>query len=123
MEALEIIDPYLVRVLIRQLCNEGPAILTSDKRNKDGFIAFKFCYYRKFQLLSDEEKEQYVWGQYRLLAKGPQLMSNIPDNIDEDDDDAMLQFYSQHTQTLTSVQRATTFQNNFVDDHRRLCHI
>ena len=74
-------------------------------------------------MLSDEEKQQYVGGWYRLLPKGPRPMPDLPDNIDEDDDDAMLQFYSQHTQTLTSVQRVTTFQNNFVDGCRRLCHI
>ena len=74
-------------------------------------------------MLSDEEKQQYVGGWYRLLPRGPQPMPDLPDNIDEEDDDAMLQFYSQHTQALTSVQRATTFQNNFVDGHHRLCRI
>ena len=50
-------------------------------------------------------------------------MPELPDNIDENDDDAMLQFYSQHTQALTSVQRKTTFWNNFADGCCRLCCI
>ena len=50
-------------------------------------------------------------------------MPDLPDDIDEDNDDAILQFYSQHTQALTSVQRATIFKNNFVDCIRRLCRI
>ena len=67
MEELNI-NPYQVCALTQQLCKEGPAILASDKRNKNGFIAFQFCYYRKFQLLSDEEKEQYVGGSVQTVT-------------------------------------------------------
>ena len=105
MEELEIINPYQVHALTRQLCKEGPAILTSDKRNKNGFSAFQFCYYKKFQLLSDEQKELYVGGRYRLLPRGPQPMPDLPDDIDGEDDDAMLQFFQPtHTGTYLSTE-------------------
>ena len=51
-------------------------------------------------------------------------MPDVPDDIDnddDDDDDAMLKFFSQHIQVLTSLQRATIYQNNFADHHRHAC--
>ena len=51
-------------------------------------------------------------------------MPDVPDDIDnddDDDDDAMLKFFSQHIQVLTSLQRATIYQNNFANHHRHAC--
>ena len=50
-------------------------------------------------------------------------MLDVPDDIDTDDDDedTMLKFFSQHIQVLTSLQRATIYQNNFANHHRHAC--
>ena len=45
----------------------------------------------------------------------------IPDNIDEDEDDALVGLFSQQTQAPTSLERATIYKNNFVDCHRKAC--
>ena len=78
-------------------------------------------------LLNAEEKEQYVGGgRYRLVPNVPTAPDlEIPDEVDEDDEDAMVEFCMQQTQAeaLTSTERATIYQNNFADCHRRACRL
>ena len=62
MGQLEIITPEKVCALKWQLVKEGPAILPTDKRSRNGFIVFLFCFYRQFNQLNDEEKKLYIGG-------------------------------------------------------------
>ena len=66
-----------------QLAREGPAILPTDKRNKNGFTAFQFWFYREFNLLNNEAKQLYVSGWYQLVPTTQPILE-IPDDIDED---------------------------------------
>ena len=47
----------------------------------------------------------------------------IPDDVDEDDEEALVVFFMQQTQAeaLTSSERATIYENNFADCHRQAC--
>ena len=126
MEELDHINPAEIRTLTRKLVKEGPSILPTDKRNRNGFTAFLFCFYRQFNQLNAEEKEQYVGGGYRLVPNvptAPDLL--IPDEVDDDDEDALVEFFMQQTQAeaLTSQERATIYKNNFADRHRRACRL
>ena len=129
MEQLDDITPAQIRVLTKKLVKEGPSILTTDKRNKNGFTAFLFCFYRQFNQLSDEEKQLYVGGRYRLVPKvptgAPPPVPVVPDGVDEDNEEALLAFFMQQTQAvaLTSQEKATIYQNNFADRHRRACRL
>ena len=80
MEQLDLITPAQIRTLTRKLVKEGPSILPTDKRNKNGFTAFLFCFYRQFNQLNDEEKELYVGGWYQLVPTTA-LDPEIPDDI------------------------------------------
>ena len=126
MDELDNITPAQIRVLTKKLVKEGPSILTTDKRNKNGFTAFLFCFYRQFKQLNAEEKELYVGGWYRLVSKAPTVPDlEIPDDVDEDDEEALLAFFMQQTQAvaLTSQEKATIYKNNFADCHRRACRL
>ena len=125
MEKLDHITPAQIRTLTRKLIKEGPSILLTDKRNKNGFTAFLFCFYRQFNQLNDEEKELYVGGRYRLVPKKSAPDLAIPDNVDDDDEDALVEFFMQQTQAeaLTSQERATIYKNNFADRHRKACRV
>ena len=117
MEELDRITPAKVQALTRKLVKAGPAILSTDKRNRNGFTAFLFCFYRQFNQLNDEEKELYVGGQYQLVPIIPTAANlEIPDNVDEDDDDdaLMVEFFRQQTQAeaLTSLERASIHQRH-----------
>ena len=54
-----------------------------DKRNKNGFTAFQFWFYREFNLLNNEAKQLYVSGWYQLVPTTQPILE-IPDDIDED---------------------------------------
>ena len=126
MEELEHTTPAQIRTLTRKLVKEGPSILLTDKRNKNGWTAFLFCFYRQFNQLNDEEKQLYVGGRYRLIPIVPTAPDlEIPDDVDEDDEEALVEFFMQQTQAeaLTSTERATIYQNNFADRHRRACRV
>ena len=126
MEELEHTTPAQIRTLTRKLVKEGPSILLTDKRNKNGWTAFLFCFYRQFNQLNDEEKQLYVGGRYRLIPIVPTAPDlEIPDDVDEDDEEALVEFFMQQTQVeaLTSTERATIYQNNFADRHRRACRV
>ena len=110
MEELDHITPAQIRVLTRKLVREGPSILPTDKRNRNGFTAFLFCFYRHFNQLNIEEKQAYVGGRYRpipIVPTAPDL--KIPDDVDEDDEYALVAFFMQQTQAvaLTSQEKAT----------------
>ena len=66
-------------------------------------LPFSSFFNRKFNLLNDEAK------QLLLAPREPQLIPDIPDAIDGDNYDAVLQFFSQHhtqhTQAFTSQER------------------
>ena len=79
----------------------GPAIVPNDKRNRNGWTTFLFCFFRQFNQLNDEEKELYVGGRYGLVpilptAWDPEILDNV--NEDDDDDDALVEFVRQQTQ-------------------------
>ena len=94
MEELDRITPAKVQALTRKLVKAGPAILSTDKRNRNGFTAFLFCFYRQFNQLNDEEKELYIGGWYRLVSIVPTAPDlEIPDDVDEDDDNALVEFF------------------------------
>ena len=124
MEELDLITS--ARTLTRKLVKEGPSILPTDKRNKNGFTAFLFCFYRQFNQLNIEEKQVYVGGLYRpipIVPTAPDL--SIPDDVDEDDN-ALVEFFRQQTQeeAITSlVERATMYQNNFATCHYQACRV
>ena len=118
MEELDHITPAQIRSLTRKLVKEGPSILPTDKRNRNGFTAFLFCFYRQFNYLNIEEKQVYVGGLYRpipIVPMGQLPDLSIPDDVDEDDEDALVAFFMQQTQAvaLTSQEKATIHQNNF----------
>ena len=111
MEELDHIIPAQIRTLMRKLVKEGPSILPTDKRNRNGFTAFLFCFYRQFNQLNDEEKQLYVGGRYRPIPIVPTAPMDleIPNNVGEDDEDALVVFFMQQTQAvaLTSQEKAT----------------
>ena len=47
----------------------------------------------------------------------------FPTTLDEDDDDALVELFRQQTLALTSLERATIYQNNFVNCHHKACHV
>ena len=76
--------------------------------------------------MNDEEQELYVGGRYQLVLIVPTALDlEIPDNVDEDDDDVLVEFFRQQTQAeaLISLDRATIHQHNFVECHRRAYHV
>ena len=126
MEELDHITPAQIRVLTRKLVREGPSILPTDKRNRNGFTAFLFCFYRHFNQLNIEEKQAYVGGRYRpipIVPTAPDL--KIPDDVDEDDEYALVAFFMQQTQAvaLTSQEKATIHIIIFADCHRKACRV
>ena len=90
-QLVETITPLKICGFMRQLLRGGPAILPTDKRNKNGFTAFQFCFYREFNLLNNEAKRLYVGGWYQVVPRGPQL---IPEILDDNDAAAVLTLFS-----------------------------
>ena len=72
--------------------------------------------------MNDEEKELYVGG-WDQLVPTTALDLEIPDDIDEDDDDALVELFRQQTLYLTFLERATIYQNNFVNCHHKACRV
>ena len=68
----------------------------------------------------------YVSGLYRpipIVPTAPDLA--IPDDVDDDDEDALVAFFMQQTQAvaLTSQEKATIHQNNFAECHLKACRM
>ena len=68
-------------------------------------------------------KQRRVGGGYQLVTRGPRSMPKLPDDVYENDEQALHKFFSQHMQELSSLQQATIYKNNFSNCQRRLCRI